>query len=75
MSAIEVPGDLTPEIQEWVEENGSIGWRREESGFDWESFLLDLEKDLKIDLPGQMDDPVIRQIQRWARAAYREANE
>lgn len=69
----------TPEqiarIRESAEEMGSEGHRRYEgSGFDWEDFIGDLEKDLGFDLPDQMDDPLVLRIERWARAAWNEAN-
>jgi hypothetical protein len=62
------------QIRDLAEEWGAEGWRREPTGFDWETFLEDMEKRLKIELPDQMDDPLIVRIQRWARAAWREAN-
>lgn len=42
---------------------------------DWEDFLQKIEKTFDLDLPSQMDDPVIRKIQKACRAAWAEANE
>lgn len=45
----------------------------ETNRLDWEDVLYRIERDLDIYLPSQMDHPVIRQIQKIARAAVREA--
>ena len=56
-----------------IEEMAAAGRSVYEGRFDWDDFLLCVERDLDIDLPTQMDDPIIRKIQRAARAAYAEA--
>jgi hypothetical protein len=39
---------------------------------DWQEFLSELEYDLRVNLPEQMDDPVIRWIQRTVREYLRD---
>ena len=40
---------------------------------DWEDMLDRIERNLDLDLPTDMTDPVIRRIQRLGREALREA--
>jgi hypothetical protein len=63
-------------VLESIEELAAAGWDRDSATgrFDWEYFLQRVERYLDVDLPGQMDDPVIRRIQRAARAAAAEVD-
>jgi hypothetical protein len=54
----------------------AVDWADPDTGrLDWEDFLGRLERYLDLDLPTQMDDPVIRRIQKISRAAVREATD
>lgn len=55
-------------------EEEAISWLGSPGDRDWEDFLQKIEGTLRIDLPSQMDDPVIRKIQKASRAAWAEAN-
>lgn len=49
-----------------------VDWAGDGS-IDWEDLLNRIERYEALELPTQMDDPVIRKIQRLVRAAVREA--
>jgi uncharacterized protein (DUF2267 family) len=62
------------EFEDRVRDLAVDGWDQDDAGrFDWDGFLARIERYLDVDLPTQMDDPVIRKVQRVARAAAREA--
>ena len=60
-------------ITDDIEEMAADGRDNEGGRFDWEAFLSRVESKLDVNLPGDMEHPVIRKIQRVARAAFAEA--
>jgi hypothetical protein len=65
--------DLTPELEERIAAH-AVDWLGAPGERDWDSYLARLERDEDLELPGQLDDPVIRRVERVARAAWAEAN-
>ncbi len=67
-------GDLTPDLVEKIKDQAEA-WLGAPGQRDWEDWLARVEGALDLDLPTQMDDPVIKKVQRIARDAWNEANQ
>jgi uncharacterized iron-regulated protein len=52
-----------------------VDWAGDSGAIDWEDLLNRIERYENVVLPDQMDDPVIRKVQRKIRNAVREARE